>query len=262
VDHLEVDAWEALDVSEMARARLADPWVGYHVVALFGSLVLRRGHESLLRLGREGFRAPGVLAYDSMRAGGPLTITGGVNHHPKGRLPGGSFPPYLPFFRTVTNHVLLEGSPALDPVEAWAEIAGALRGGRSYLSLGDAPRARGFRFGAWSGDGRWVEMGEAFGRSAGAHLFVGLPPDARGDLLVRILRDGHEDMWLAGAAGDRLTWPVAGAGVYRVEVYRAGIPLGRWRWNLRPWLLSNPVEFRDGDDRRAGGPVATTVEGR
>jgi hypothetical protein len=243
-----VHAWEALDVSEMARTRLGDRWAGYHLASFLGALVVRRGHESLLRLGREGFEVPGVLAFDTMRAFQPLTITAGVNHHPKTRVLGGPFPSYRPFFRTVVNHVLLEGPPGVEPGAAWTQVAGALRSGRSYVSLGAAGPAEGFRFGAHVGNGGWVEMGGVGPATPEAELHVELPDGVRGRLLVRLLRNGSETAWVEAGAGERLRWPVSGPGIFRVEVYRAGRRLGPWRWNLRPWLLSNPVELTpDGD---------------
>lgn len=238
-----VHAWEAMDVSEMARTRLADRWAGYHLGAFLGGLVVGQGHQSLLRLGREGFRVPGVLAYDSMRTAQPLAITAGVNHHPKSRILGGLFPAYGPFFRTVINHVLLTAPPAPEPGDAWAEVAGALREGRSYVSLGAAERAGGFRFGVLAPDSTWVGMGGAAPFRPGTRLLVRLPPGARDALLVRVLADGREAGWFEAEAGALVAWPAPAEGIYRVEVYRAGRALGRLRWNLRPWLLSNTLQL-------------------
>ncbi len=237
-----VHGWEAIDVSELARTRLQDRWAGYHLASFLGGLALGRGHESLLRLGREGFEMPGVLAYDSMRAASSLTITAGVNHHPKGRMLGAPFPAYAPFFRTVQNHALLTEPPAPDPVARWAQIAGALRDGRSYVSLGEAERADGFRFGATTAAG-WIEMGGTGGATAGTMLRVEIPARAPGPLAVRVLRNGATLGWLEASPGERLAVPESRPGVYRVEVYHRGRRAGRWWWNRRPWLLSNPVEL-------------------
>lgn len=237
-----VHGWEAIDVSELARVRLRDRWAGYHLASFLGGLVLGRGHESLLRLDREGLELPGVLAYDSMRVHGPLTITAGVNHHPKGRMLGTPFPAYGPFFRTVLNHPLLPEPPASDAVDAWDQIARSLRTGRSFVSLGDGARAEGFRFGAWTPSG-WVEMGGVGPSVPGVTLQIELPPGARGRLAVRVLRDGADHGWFEGAPGERFGVPVEAPGIYRVEVYHAGRRVGRWRWDRRPWLLSNPVHL-------------------
>lgn len=243
-----VHGWEAIDVSELARVRLQDGWAGYHLASFLGGLMMGRGHESLLRLSREGLELPGVLAYDSMRAQAPLTVTAGVNHHPKGRLLGGPFPSYAPFFRTVQNHVLLDAQPAADAAGRWAQIAGALRAGRSFVSLGRGERVDGFRFGAMTAQG-WVEMGGTGPAGLEATLRLELPTGARGPLAVRVLRNGLDHGWFEGGPGERLAIPAPAAGVYRIEVYEAGRRVRRWRWNRRPWLLTNSVHLvtPDGD---------------
>jgi hypothetical protein len=231
-----------MDVSEMARRRLADRWMPYHVASLVGGLLTGRGHESLLRLDREGVDGWGLAAYDSVRAAGPLTVTGGLNHHPKGRLFGSPFPAYEPFFRSVVNHVLVSETASEDPREEWAAIAAGLRLGRTFVSLGDAAGARGFDFGAEVSDG-WIEMGSVADWTPDATLRIQLPERGRKPLLVRVVGDGRERAWLEAPAGAAVAWNVPEPGVYRVEVHRAGRRLGPLRWNRRPWLLSNTVEL-------------------
>jgi hypothetical protein len=245
-----VHAWEVLDISEMARVRLADRWAGYHLGSFLSALLIGRAHESLLRLGREGVAAPGLLAYDSMRAAGPLTLTAGLNHHPKARALGRPFPAYGPFFRTMVNQVLVDSGPHDDPAREWTLVADALRRGRSFVSLGGARRAEGFDVAAAAPDGVRVEMGGVGPWSLGTTLRIDLPADA-GPLLVRILREGVEEAWLSAPAASAVAWPAPGPGIYRVEVHRAGLRLGPFRWNRRAWLLANPIELYGGADRTA-----------
>jgi hypothetical protein len=245
-----IHAWESLDVSEMARLRLADRWAGYHLVSFLSGLAVGAAQGPVLRLNREGTSAPGLLAYDSARARQPLVLTAGLNHHPKARIAGRLVPPYTPFFRTLTNHVRLEGALPADPWEARARLLDGLRGGRVFVSLGDAAEAEGFAFGAVPGDAApSAEVGSdpAPGAGAGADAAVGrrlwlrLPPGASGSLLVRLLRDGEEVGWWAAEPGEVFEVRPSQGGVHRVEVARAGIPLGGWRYGLRPWILSNAV---------------------
>lgn len=222
-----IDAWETLDVSEIARIRLADRWAGYHIGSFLFGLVTGTADGPVLRLNREGTAAPGLLAYDSARAGESLTLVAGLNHHPKARIAGRLIPPYTPFFRTFVNHVVLDRPLSDDPREARRELAKGLRDGRVFVSLGDAPKATGFRF----------------GRLDHETLAVRLPPEATGRYLVRLLRNGRDVGWVPAEGGSALTVRVPGPGIYRVEVARAGVPLGPWRYGLRPWILSSAIDM-------------------
>jgi hypothetical protein len=250
-----VHAWESFDVSEMARIRLKEPWAAYHLASFVGGLLVGKGEGSLAALWRERTRTPALLSYDSVRAVQPVTLTGGLNHHPKARLGGLLFPRYEPFFRTVVNHVLLPGPISEDPDAARGQLLDALRAGRLFVTLGDPDGADEFR--VWGvGTTRGVtEMGGRAPWIEGAGLHIRLPGGVRGELLVRILRDGEEADWLRANAGETLFWTAATAGVYRVEVFRGGLRMGRARVGFRPWILSNPVEFYHGDtDRLALNP--------
>ena len=237
-----IDAWESFDVSEMARMRLTEPLVGYRIPALLTAMATGQGHRSLTRLWREGSATPALLAYDSVRARGPVTLTGGLNHHPKTRLFGGLFPAYQPFFRTVVNHLILDAPLPDDPVSARNRILDALRNGRLFVTLGDAEDVADFDVVVVGPDGGGIGMGEIGPWSGGARLVISLPAHARGTLPVRILQDGHEVAWLQGEGGDRLQWEIPDAGVYRVEVFKGGRRLAGLRAGFQPWIFSNPIE--------------------
>lgn len=251
-----VHAWESFDISEMARLRLQDPWAAYHVASFLGSLAVGRGDASLRGLWRERTATRALLSYDSARATRPLVLTGGLNHHPKARWGDALFPAYEPFFRTVVNHVLL-GPDGLDPdpLKARGQIVAALKAGRVYVTLGDPAGAEGFHLHGVRADGPTLEMGDRAPWTQGAELRVQLPHGRGRGLLVRILRDGREVAWARGAAGEKLRWTADEPGVYRVEIFQAGLRLGAIRLGFRPWILSNPVEFyRDPQTAEATGP--------
>ncbi|HSG50309.1 MAG TPA: hypothetical protein VLA43_20955 [Longimicrobiales bacterium] len=239
-----VHAWESFDISEMARLRLKDPWAAYHVASFLGSLAVGRGDASLRGLWRERTATPALLSYDSARASRPLALTGGLNHHPKARWGDALFPAYEPFFRTVVNHVLL-GPEGLDPdpVTARGQILAALKAGRVYVTLGNPAGAEGFHLDGVKAEGPPLEMGDRAPWTPGAELRLQLPRGGGRGLLVRILRDGREAAWVRAAAGEELRWSTREPGVYRVEVFQAGLRLGAMRLGFRPWILSNPVEF-------------------
>jgi len=249
-----VHAWESFDISEMARLRLKDPWATYHVATFLGSLAVGRGDAGLQGLWRERTGTAALLSYDSARAATPLTLTGGLNHHPKARVAGGLFPAYDPFFRTVVNHVLVEdGGLDPDPVTARGQIVAALKAGRVYVTLGNPDGAQGFRMEGTGAQGGAVQMGERAPWQGGGEIRVRLPEDG-GALLLRVVRDGGEVGWIHARAREEVRVPVDEPGVYRVEVFRAGMRLGGMRLGFRPWILSNPVEFY-AEPASAAGPA-------
>lgn len=242
-----IDAWESFDVSEMARLRLKDAWAGYHIASFLGGLAIGRGHAGLEGLWREGTATPALLSFDSARARVPLTLTGGLNHHPKTRVFGNPFPGYESFFQTIVNHVFLDGPLSADPFEARGQLLDGLRRGRLFVTLGGGEGAAGFEFGARSSEG-WASMGERIALGSGATLEMTMPERGPQRLFVRILLDGREIGWRSGSRGERLHWAVDRPGVYRVEVFRGGIGIGGMRYGFRPWIIANPVEIRAAPD--------------
>ena len=285
-------AWEVFDFADVARRRVADPTVVYHLVALLGGELAGRAEQNWLRLYRDGFRDPAVAAFDSLwaaagrravaggnpraspggRGPGPAarsgpaaarpgpTAVGGLDMHPKVRLPGGRlFPAYASALRTIVNHVALDAPPDSDPVEAARALGAAIRRGDVVVSFGDAAGARRFRAGlvapgggadarpgaggsrvAGSGPaaaGLHVPPGGTTRMAAGLLLEAGFAADP-GRVAYRVVRDGREVGWWRGPG---LSWAVDGPGAYRIELYRYSARLGGLVWNLRPWIFTNPV---------------------
>ena len=254
-------AWEVFDFADVARRRLASPSVAYHLVALVGGELAGRAEHNWLRLYRDGFRSPGVAAFDSLWAGGGQgraaapgrpgptaldlpgpTAVGGLDMHPKARLPGGRlFPAYASSLRTMINHVALDASPGADPVEAARALGAAIRRGDVFVSFGDTEGARGFRVGvAARGGAAHIPPGGTTRMAAGLRLEAGFATDP-GRVAYRVVRDGREVGWWRGPG---LSWTVDGPGAYRVELYRYTARVGRLVWNLRPWIFVNPVLVR------------------
>ena len=113
-------AWEVFDFADVARRRLAGPSVAYHLVALVGGELAGRAEHNWLRLYRDGFRSPGVAAFDSLWAGGGQgraaapgrpgptaldrpgpTAVGGLDMHPKAGAAGRDT---LPGLRILAAH--------------------------------------------------------------------------------------------------------------------------------------------------------------
>lgn len=234
-------AWESFDVSEMARMRLEEPWIGYHLVGLLFGLPIGRLDEAVVGFWRERSDTPAILAYDSIRAEAGVTLTGGLNHHPKTRIAGRPAPAYAPFFRTVVNHVRLAEPLSFDPSVARRQLATALRSGQVFVSLGHSNRVHGFRFWVESPDGTALRPGETGELADAASLMVRTPDRAPGRVLIRLVRDGHETGWVAAEPAETISLDVPGPGIWRVEVHHAGFRVPGGRLNLRPWILSNPI---------------------
>ena len=285
-------AWEVFDFADVARRRLAGPSVAYHLVALVGGELTGRAEHNWLRLYRDGFRAPGVTAFDSLWAGGGQerpaaldraameelepaaldrpgpTAVGGLDMHPRARLPGGRlFPGYASSLHTMINHVALDAPPGPDPVAAARALGAAIRRGDVFVSFGDAEGARGFRMAVvtprdWAAPtpgaaassecvipaaGESAALAQAHAPPGGTiHMAASLRLEAGfatdpGRIAYRVVRDGREVGWWRGPG---LSWAVDAPGAYRVELYRYSARAGRLVWNLRPWIFVNPVLVR------------------
>ena len=261
-------AWEVFDVADVTRRRLESPTVVYHLVALLGGELTGRAEHNWLRLYRDGFRDPGVAAFDSLWGGGAggagadgpdadgldatarppgpaarpgPTAVGGLDMHAKIRLPGGRlFPAYSYSMRTIVNHVALGAPLGSGPEEAARALTAAVGRGDVFVSFGDTEGARRFRVGLATPASGHVRPGGAARGTDGLRLEAGFAADP-GRVAYRVVRDGGEVGWWRGPG---LVWPVDAPGAYRVEVHRYSARLGRLVWNLRPWIFTNPVLVR------------------
>ncbi len=238
-----VHAWESMDVSEMARARLAEPLGAFYVANFLVALPTGRGDRTVTRLWRERASTPAILAFDSIRSSVPTVLTGGLNHHPKTRIAGKLFPAYEPFFRSVVNHLMLEGPLADDPIVARRQVAAALREGRLFVTLGNAPEAEGFRSWVEHDDGTVVRSGEQAEWRPGNRLMVRIPEGAPGRTLVRVIQNGRATGYFPADPGEGLSITLPQPGIYRVEVHHAGRSVLGRRFNQRPWIFANPIEL-------------------
>ncbi|MBT8396893.1 MAG: hypothetical protein KJN92_07995, partial [Gemmatimonadetes bacterium] len=233
-----LQGWEVLDISEFSRARIRGPWALYHLVLSVVGFPFGLADESMIHFMREGFETGTVAAYDSLRQAGPLTATAGLNVHPKLGLGPVLVPSYDPFFRTLVSHVAVAEPLPSDPAMAQRLLAEGVRRGDVFISLGDQEGAEGFRLAAVLEDGRQLPMGTHASFSAGATLRAGLEEPSGQNLAYRILRDGEEVEWVLGPS---LEWEIQRPGVYRVEVHRFGLRLGKVFFRLRPWIFANPI---------------------
>jgi hypothetical protein len=229
--------WEVFDLADIGRTRLADPWVVYHVLALVTSMPFGRLHESLLRLHREGFAQPAVAAYDSLYPWNRVTALGALDAHPKTRVSDRLLPGYEPFFKAVVNHIELAQPLPSDAMQAMNALGQGIAAGGAFISFGDTRLARNFVLQVTTPGRAATGIGRPVALETGQYLRAGFWGGPRERLLYRVVRDGEQRAWVAGA---ELAWPLTEPGIYRVEVYRYGLRVGPLIWNLRPWIFANP----------------------
>ncbi len=233
--------WEVFDFADIGRARLGDPWVLYHLLALAISTPMGRQHHSLARLHRRGFAQPGVAAFDSLFAAQRLTALGGLDVHPKKRRAGVLIPSYTPFFKAMLNYLKLDGSLSADADSAAAAVAQALSSGRVHIAFPGNGAAREFGFGVQAPGGPLTRMGGEVAWREGLVARAGFGARTPGRTLYRLVRDGGTGVWARG----RLAHELPGPGAFRVEAYRYSLRIGRLYWNARPWIFSNPVRVSE-----------------
>lgn len=232
-----IAGWEVFDFADVGRARLKDPWVVYHLLALAASAPIGRTHESLLRLHRKGFDQPAVAAYDSLYPWTRSTALGGLDAHPKTRVAGRLLPGYAPFFKSMVNHVELPEALPRDAAAALELLGAGLSAGGAFISFGNTQLARNFSLQLVLPGRGAVGIGRAAAWEEGQFLRAGFWGGPTERLIYRVVRDGEHRAWVSGA---ELAWPLDEPGVYRVEVYRYTLRLGPLTWNLRPWIFANP----------------------
>ncbi|UCC83295.1 MAG: PHP domain-containing protein [Gemmatimonadota bacterium] len=233
----EIAGWEVFDLADVGRARLKDPWVVYHLLALAASAPIGRMHESLLRLHRDGFDQAAVAAFDSLYPWNRSTALGALDAHPKTRVAGRLVPDYGPFFKSIVNHIELASPLPRDAGVAMNALAAGLEAGGAFISFGNTQLARNFSLQLVAPGRGAVGMGRAVAWERRQYLRAGFWGGPRDRLIYRVVRDGEHRAWVSGA---ELAWPLDEPGVYRVEVYRYTVRVGPLTWNLRPWIFANP----------------------
>lgn len=143
-------------------------------------------------------------------------------------------PSYESVFRVARNHVVLDSPLTGDGKRDAAAIVEALSRGRAFIGVDAVADTSGFFFVAERGGRTWT-MGDATPPHPALTLRAGGVTDARA--VFNLLKDGEAASTAVGA----LDVPVAGGGVYRVEVTRPG-------WSA-PWILSNPIYVFDEAER-------------
>lgn len=165
-------------------------------------------------------------------------------------LPG--VPSYEASFRTFSTRVILSAPPTGDADADAAELLHAIRSGRVFTAVDALAGPAVLEFVALRGDRR-IEMGETAppGPATFVARLAAAPPGGR----IVLLRNGVE---IAAADGNALRkeWPAAN-GAYRIEVRIAGAPGDP----PVPWVLANPIYFRQAGEPRAAlvSAVRTTA---
>jgi hypothetical protein len=161
-----------------------------------------------------------VAIYDRI-SGARVALVAGVGAAPKMNVMSAHVGTFEQIFQIYTTHIMATERQA-DP------ILDALKHGHAYVSFDFLGYVPNFAFYAQAGE-RKVMMGDEIAMTPGLKLKVEMPMDA--DKVV-ILGNGSE--FASGTNVSKFEFEVTGAGVYRVEAYRAG----------HPWIYSNPIYVR------------------
>ncbi len=147
------------------------------------------------------------------------------------------FPSYASLFGLSQLHLLLDRPLQREAATDRGAVLAALRGGRFYMGLDALAPADGFSFTVRGPSGERATMGEPLRLQDGLVATAGgrVPKGTR----VVLLRDGRP----LAEGTERLTAPLPGPGVYRVEAWVPG-------WAV-PWVLTNPVYVFDEAAREA-----------
>ncbi len=134
---------------------------------------------------------------------------------------------YKRVFRGVSTH-LLTLSPLNSNLDESKELVySALTNGNCFFAHDALMDSTGFRFGAFTAEGRELLMGDEIRVESWAEMEVLSPVRAS----LRLLRNGHP---VRGLEADRLTWKATEPGVYRVEA----------QYCHKPWVFTNPIYLR------------------
>jgi len=154
------------------------------------------------------------------------------------------WPSYESLFGLAQDVLLLDRPLSGSASEDIAVVLDALRRGRLYLGLTGVAPADGFSFVAEGGGERYT-MGETAPLDSGLVLKAGGRMPRGAEIVLK--RDGQ----VLARAAEKIEAPVAGSGVYRVEVRVPGGPV--------PWVITNPIYVFDETAREvrmnAGKPL-------
>ncbi len=160
-----------------------------------------------------------------------LPIIGGLNVHQKKHplLEWKMLFPYGLAFQTICTCVQVPELPSV-ALRARDMVWNALREGRSYVANRSVGTERGFMFQFVTQAGRNRQMGEDVPYTDRGRFRIRVPQEA--EVVLR-----HNGQPLSWSTAVEMSFPAAGPGTYRVEVYL----------NRRLWILSNPIRLVDDD---------------
>jgi hypothetical protein len=157
-----------------------------------------------------------LALWDQLGQSHRLVGVAGTNAHDNVRILGRTFGTYHQLFQLLTNHILARNLTEED-------VLFALKEGHVYIAFDLFGYVPFFLFSVGD-DRQQVIMGEVIPLSPLLHGEVRLPERAD----IHLLKDGAG--WKKEQA-QFIRFPIAEAGVYRVEVYKGG----------KPWIFSNPI---------------------
>jgi hypothetical protein len=169
-----------------------------------------------------------IMAWDRELKKRLVPAVGGVNARCRKEplLEWKEFFPYMNSFRTVRTMILCEELSGNDVPLLRRRVYSALLEGRSYVYNHSLGRTQGFRFEYEDAYGQFHGLGATARYLPRGRLNVEFP--AAVEFVLRC--DGLPLFW---GTGNRISFPLPGPGIYRVEAYI----------DRRLWVLSNPIRI-------------------
>jgi hypothetical protein len=134
---------------------------------------------------------------------------------------------YKRVFRSIRTHLLTPSPLSPDLTESKELVYCALKNGNCFFAHDALMDSTGFRFGAFTAEGRELLMGDEIRLESWAEIEVLSPVCAS----LRLFRNGHPVKELEA---DGLAWKATEPGVYRAEA----------QYCRRPWVFTNPIYLR------------------
>jgi len=181
-----------------------------------------------------------IALWDRLSRGRRVPAIASVDAHsrlrigPKRHL---GIPSYAESFRLVQTHLLLTTPLSGDLLRDRERIYAALESGRAHLVYGAGAGAAAIRFWAETRNGP-ASAGDAIVDDTVIAFYASCPVSRS---LFRLYRNGR---LIAQQAGRQACFPAAGAGSYRLEVYRWRGRAGALYFGLAPWLFTNCITVR------------------
>lgn len=220
-DALDLDTITGMEIYDVLDDVLDKKW--FYPKLFFDILYSHKKYAEQVFLSIQDYPEAHLALWDRLQKRRKIVGIAGNDAHQNTRVLGRQLDPYATSFRFVSTHLLAD-------TLSETSLLAALQSGHAYVAFDLLADPAGFLFSATS-DGKEAIMGESIDFTPGQTLTVQSPQEG----LIALIKDGKQIFQCRCAF---LTYPVAGPGVYRAEVFL------QIQHRRRPWIFSNPLYIR------------------